>query len=78
MSKLKPLPLPDRLRIKAGMIEMCETIPFGSDALLMREAADELERIEKVYATTNKSWRELKEENERLKNIITAQSTRGA
>lgn len=32
-----------RLRIKAGMIELGELIAWGSDAALMREAADVLE-----------------------------------
>lgn len=35
--------LPERLRIKASMIELGERIAWGSDSALMREAADALE-----------------------------------
>lgn len=35
--------LPERLRIKASMIELGERIAWGSDSSLMREAADALE-----------------------------------
>jgi len=35
--------LQKRLRIKAGMIEMCEKIEWGSDTALMREAAEQLD-----------------------------------
>jgi len=38
--------LPKRLRIKAGMIEMCERIAWGSDSALMREAADALDALD--------------------------------
>jgi hypothetical protein len=34
------------LRVKAGMIMMCERIPFGSDAALMERAAAEIDRVE--------------------------------
>jgi len=37
--------LVERLRIKAGMIELGEKIPYGSDSGVMREAADEIERL---------------------------------
>jgi chromosome segregation ATPase len=37
--------LPKRLRIKAGMIQLGERIAWGSDAEIMEEAADEIERI---------------------------------
>ena len=36
--------LPKKLRIMAGMISMCERIQFGSDAELMYQAADEIEK----------------------------------
>lgn len=36
------------LRIKAGMIENCEKIAWGSETKLMREAADALEHQQKV------------------------------
>ena len=36
------------LRIKAGMIENCESIAWGSETKLMREAADALEHQQKV------------------------------
>jgi hypothetical protein len=34
-----------RAQIKAGMIRMCEPIAFGSDADLLDECADEIERL---------------------------------
>lgn len=38
------------LRIKAGMIQMCERIEFGSEARLMLEAADRIADLEaEVY-----------------------------
>lgn len=38
--------LVNRLRIKAGVIENCEPIAWGSDTSLMREAADRIEQLE--------------------------------
>ena len=35
-----------RLTIKAGCIEMCEKIEWGSDTAIMREAADRIEEME--------------------------------
>lgn len=42
--------LPRDLRIKAGMIMMCERIPFGSDATLMELAANEIEQLKQRNA----------------------------
>lgn len=40
----------NRLRIKADMIELGDKIPYGSDSSVMREAADEIERLrEELY-----------------------------
>ena len=38
--------LVERLRIKADMVLMCEKIKFGSDAAVMKEAADRIEQLE--------------------------------
>ena len=38
--------LAERLRIKADMVLMCEKIKFGSDAAVMKEAADRIEQLE--------------------------------
>lgn len=38
--------LTNRLRTCSGMIKMCEPIPFGSDAMLMDEAAARIEALE--------------------------------
>jgi len=40
--------LATRLEIKAGMIEMGETIAWGSDTALMREAAQRIRELEKM------------------------------
>ena len=40
--------LPKRLRIKAGMIQLGEIIAWGSDAEIMEEAADEIDRLKAV------------------------------
>lgn len=62
--KLKVRPLVERLRIKADIIEAGGVIPPLSEALLMDEAADEIERLEmEIY---------------RLKKIIVKKSTYGA
>ena len=42
--------LVNRLRIKAGVMEMGERIAWGSDTALMREAADRIEELEEVSA----------------------------
>lgn len=39
--------LVNRLRVKAGVMEMGERIAWGSDTALMREAADRIEQLEK-------------------------------
>ena len=36
----------ERLRIKADMVLMCEKIKFGSDAAVMKEAAERIEQLE--------------------------------
>ena len=38
--------LVERLRIKADMVLMCEKIKFGSDAAVMKEAAERIEQLE--------------------------------
>jgi hypothetical protein len=38
--------LPQKLRIKADMITLCERIQWGSETSLMREAADRIEELE--------------------------------
>lgn len=42
------LDIVNRLRIKAGIMEMGERIAWGSDTALMREAADRIEALEDV------------------------------
>ncbi len=43
----KALTLPQRLRMKADMITMGERIEFGSECLIMHEAAEEIERLKR-------------------------------
>ncbi len=38
--------LPQKLRVKADMITLCERIQWGSETSLMREAADRIEELE--------------------------------
>ena len=38
--------LPNKLRIKASMIELGERIAWGSEAGLMKEAANKIEELE--------------------------------
>ena len=38
--------LPDKLRIQAGVMEMGETIAWGSDTALMYQAADEIQKLD--------------------------------
>lgn len=38
--------LPERLRIMAGMLAMGERISFGSDSVIMDEAAKEIENLQ--------------------------------
>ena len=42
--------LPNKLRIKASMIELGERIAWGSEAVLMKEAANKIEELEAELA----------------------------
>lgn len=50
------------LRIKAGMIMMCERIPFGSDAALMEQAANEIEQLQQRNAELTAQVKQLQQE----------------
>ena len=45
--------LPNKLRIKASMIELGERIAWGSEAVLMKEAANKIEELEAELAAHN-------------------------
>jgi len=45
--------LPEKLRIKASMIQLGERIAWGSEAELMEQAADEIERLASELRITN-------------------------
>lgn len=47
----KQLPLAQRLRIKASMIQMGEAIAYHSEVTLMIEAANRLEQLERLLAS---------------------------
>ena len=49
-------PLPDRLRICAGMIQMCEKISWGSDSALMLAAADRIAELEVLLGDASPDW----------------------
>lgn len=52
---MKEKTLQERLLIKAGIMENGEKIAWGSDTALMREAANEIEQLEKIIeAMTDK------------------------
>jgi hypothetical protein len=46
--------LSERLRIKAGVMEMGEKIAWGSDTALMREAADVINKLEEDIAAQSR------------------------